>query len=262
VEVTILQLLNIVQFLSSGKISDMGSNERRARHKEALRERILEAARALIMRDGFASLTMRNIATAIEYSPAAIYLHFRDRDEIAKELSRQGYAQLYEALKPAAAIEDPRERLKEIGRAYVQFGMENPETYRLIFMDYNYLAAVFGGEQQDPGADQADDETGRGAFDLLMDNAAALPLRAPGTPQQIAETLWAGVHGIVSLKLTCPAFPVSTAQQLARIMTQALVDGLTTPPPEPAARLTAGKRSLPAKPRNTRAARSARTVVP
>jgi AcrR family transcriptional regulator len=51
----------------------MGSNERRARHKEALRQRIVEAARVLIMRDGFASLTMRNIATAIEYSPAAIY---------------------------------------------------------------------------------------------------------------------------------------------------------------------------------------------
>jgi AcrR family transcriptional regulator len=200
----------------------MGSNERRARHKEALRQKILDAARALIMRDGFAALTMRNIASKIEYSPAAIYLHFRDRDEIAKELSREGYAQLYEALKPAAAINDPRERLSEIGRAYVRFGMENPETYRLIFMDYNYLAAVFGGDSQ-----EAADDASRGAFNLLMETAAALPTRADATPQQIAETLWAGVHGIVSLKLTCPDFPMSTAEQLESIMTKALVKGLT-----------------------------------
>jgi AcrR family transcriptional regulator len=206
----------------------MGSNERRARHKEALRQKILDAARALIMRDGFAALTMRNIASKIEYSPAAIYLHFRDRDEIAKELSREGYAQLYEALKPAADITDPRERLMEIGRAYVQFGMENPETYRLIFMDYNYLAVVFGGDNQD-----AADEASRGSFNLLMETAAALPTRTDATPQQIAETLWAGVHGIVSLKLTCPVFPMSTAGQLESIMTGALVDGLTVPPPAP-----------------------------
>jgi hypothetical protein len=110
--------------------------------------------------------------------------------------------------------------------------MEHPETYRLIFMNYNYLAAVFGGDNQG-----TEDDTSRGAFDLLTRPAAALPLRAHGTPQQIAETLWAGVHGMVSLKLTCPAFPVSTARQLERIMTQALVDGLTTPPPGHAAHL-------------------------
>ncbi len=200
----------------------MGSSERRARHKEELRQRILEAAREIIMREGFEALTMRKIAERVEYSPAAIYLHFRDRDEIAKQLSREGFAELFRALEPAAAVEDPVERLRRIAWEYIRFGMENPETYRLIFMEYKYLAVVFGGDSK-----ERDDPTSRAAFDLLVRTAAELSLQVDATPQQIAETLWAAVHGIVSLKLTCPVFPMSTAQELESIMTSALLRGLT-----------------------------------
>lgn len=199
----------------------MGSSERRARHKEELRQRILQAARDLIMRDGFEALTMRKIAEQVEYSPAAIYLHFKDRDEIAKQLSREGFAELFRALEPAGRNANPVDRVRHIAQAYVQFGMENPETYRLIFMEYKYLAVVFGGDSQ-----ESEDPTSRAAFDLLVNAAAELPFRVDATPQQVAETLWAAVHGIVSLKLTCPVFPMSSAQELEGIMTAALLKGL------------------------------------
>lgn len=98
------------------------------------------------MREGFAALSMRKIADAIEYSPATLYLHFASRDEIAQALCAEGYAQLLETFVPLAGIADPAERLKALGRAYVAFGVAHPETYRLIFMeDPSYTGAALGG---------------------------------------------------------------------------------------------------------------------
>ncbi|NPT59005.1 TetR/AcrR family transcriptional regulator [Paraburkholderia elongata] len=124
----------------------MGIVERKSRQKQALRERILDAARRIVMRDGFAALSMRKIAEAIEYSPATLYLHFASRDEIAQALCAEGYAQLLETFVPLVQIADPAERLKALGRAYVAFGVAHPETYRLIFMeDPSYTGAALSG---------------------------------------------------------------------------------------------------------------------
>ncbi|MFM0201456.1 TetR/AcrR family transcriptional regulator [Paraburkholderia fungorum] len=125
----------------------MGIVERKSRQKQALRERILDAARRIVMREGFAALSMRKIADAIEYSPATLYLHFASRDEIAHALCAEGYAQLLETFVPLAQIADPAERLRALGRAYVAFGVAHPETYRLIFMeDPSYTGAALGGK--------------------------------------------------------------------------------------------------------------------
>ena len=56
----------------------MGISERREREKQELREKILEKAREILIKEGQDNLSIRNIATAIEYSPATIYLYFQD----------------------------------------------------------------------------------------------------------------------------------------------------------------------------------------
>ncbi|MFM0735452.1 TetR/AcrR family transcriptional regulator [Paraburkholderia sediminicola] len=134
----------------------MGIVERKNRQKQALRERILDAARRIVMREGFAALSMRKIADAIEYSPATLYLHFTSRDEIVQALCAEGYAQLLATFVPLAQIADPAERLKALGRAYVAFGVAHPETYRLIFMeDPSYTGAALGGVAAASGASVA-----------------------------------------------------------------------------------------------------------
>ena len=60
----------------------MGVKERRARQKSLLRQEILDAARDILVREGYDSLSMRRVADKIDYSPTAIYLHFKDRDEL------------------------------------------------------------------------------------------------------------------------------------------------------------------------------------
>src|SRR5579871_3075815 len=133
----------------------MGIAERKHRQKQALRERILDAARRIVVREGFDALSMRKIADAIEYSPATLYLHFASRDEIAHALCAEGYAQLLQTFVPLAQIADPAERLRALGRAYVAFGVEHPETYRLIFMeDPSYTGAALGGAAAAQGTAQ------------------------------------------------------------------------------------------------------------
>lgn len=207
----------------------MGIAERKNRQKQALRERILDAARRIVMREGFAALSMRKIADAIEYSPATLYLHFASRDEIAQALCAEGYAQLLETFVPLAGIADPAERLKALGRAYVAFGVAHPETYRLIFMeDPSYTGAALGGAAkgkalagEDTGI-AASDETGSEAaapeddpgeaalhimISALEELKAAGRLSASMDVTVWAEAFWANLHGIVALNLTCPVFP-------------------------------------------------------
>lgn len=184
----------------------MGITERKNRQKVALRERILDASRRIVMREGFAALSMRKIADAIEYSPATLYLHFASRDEIARALCAEGYAQLLASFEPLANIPDPAQRLRALGHAYVAFGIAHPQTYRLIFMeDPSYTGAAL------TEAAEASDEPDDASFRLMVDSidelraAGRLP---PSTQGEVwAEALWATMHGVVALKLTCPLFP-------------------------------------------------------
>ena len=64
----------------------MGVQERREREKKELKQEILDAARDLFVREGFENVSMRKIAEKIEYSPTAIYLHFKDKEALVHEL--------------------------------------------------------------------------------------------------------------------------------------------------------------------------------
>ena len=208
---------------------DMGIAERKHRQKQALRERILEASRAIVMREGFAALSMRKIADAIEYSPATLYLHFESRDDIARALCAEGYDQLLASLAPHAQIAEPQARLRAIAHAYVAFGLANRETYRLIFMeDPSYTdsalgGALAGGASSEAGpaavaAEGANPEAGDAAFRLLIDSIeelkAAGRVSASAVSQTWVEALWATLHGIVALTLTCPVYPHSPVEKL------------------------------------------------
>lgn len=189
----------------------MGIPERRSTQKHALRERILGAARRIVMRDGFGALSMRKIADAIDYSPATLYLHFKSRDDIARALCEEGYAQWLASFAPAAQIADPRERLHAFARAYVAFGLEHRQTYRLIFMaDPSYTDAALGGAPRGQNGEPAD-AGGAALRTLLTDALRALQADAriaPGAdPALWADALWATLHGIVALTLTYPSFP-------------------------------------------------------
>ena len=204
----------------------MGIPERKARQKADLRTRILEASRAIVLAEGFGGLTMRKIAQAIEYSPGTLYLHFAGRDEIARELCIDGFRELVAALAPLAATAEPRARLEALAQGYVRFGLERPETYRLVFMeDPTIVKAIYEGP-----AIGGPDDPGTQAYGLLLgcflDLKAAGRLADRAEPNVLTDAFWAALHGVVSLKLTCPGFPQTPAETLVPALIRGLLDGM------------------------------------
>ena len=77
----------------------MGIKERKEQEKSEMRELILKTAMNLFLDKGFENITIRHIAEKIEYSPATIYLYFKNKDEILYTLRREGFEKLYERQK-------------------------------------------------------------------------------------------------------------------------------------------------------------------
>jgi AcrR family transcriptional regulator len=115
----------------------MGIAERREREKEALRTRIVESARDILSEQGLEALSMRSLAERIEYSPATIYLYFRDKNELLGEVIHAGFERMGEyidaEMAAAGAEANPAQQHRALGRAYVRFGLENTAYFRVMF---------------------------------------------------------------------------------------------------------------------------------
>jgi AcrR family transcriptional regulator len=177
----------------------MGIPERREREKEELRRKIMDAARHLFAEQGVEQTSMRKIADAIEYSPTAIYLHFADKEALLREICRQDFDELARAESTIEHVADPVERIRLLGMAYMRFGVEHPQHYRLMFMTPMTVQPM--PEDLARKGDPAHD-----GYAILRNHVVAAldagRFRSGWSdPDLISQTLWAGVHGAVALEI-------------------------------------------------------------
>ncbi|MEM1338204.1 MAG: TetR/AcrR family transcriptional regulator [Bacteroidota bacterium] len=125
--------MNTVQYICSVHRKAMTTAARRSREKEELRASILNAAKKLFLEKGVEKTTIRNIADKIEYSPGTVYVYFKDKDEILSGLHTIGFQALKRQFLPLMQVGDPMERLKAIGKIYIEYSIQNPEMYELMF---------------------------------------------------------------------------------------------------------------------------------
>lgn len=178
----------------------MGVKERREREKSETRDKILDAARELFVTEGYEGVSMRRVAEKIEYSPTAIYVHFADKQQLFHELCQQDYARLAEVFQSSAMSADPMERLKQIGRTYVEFGIHYPNHYRFMFMTPHPAIEPDKEECEKIGNPELD------AYAFLkwavQQAISAGRLREELTDVElVSQTLWAAVHGVISLSI-------------------------------------------------------------
>ena len=176
---------------------------------ERLREEILAAAEGLLISSGGEdAMSIRSVSEAVGVTPPSIYLHFADKNALLFAICEKHYAEFDEYVERAASgAGDPLEELRLRGRAYVRFGLEHPEQYRILFM-----------RKPSETPDDFDLESLRRstAFDHHLE-AVQRCIDAgliDGDPFMIAITLWASVHGITSLLLSKPDFPWPDREQL------------------------------------------------
>src|SRR5436853_2685087 len=115
----------------------MGTQQRRAREKEALRQEILDAARELFVKEGYENVSMRRVAENIEYSPTTIYLYFEDKAALLYAICEETFAKLAKRMETITRdSDDPIMSLKSGCRAYVDFGLKNPNHYKVTVIKH------------------------------------------------------------------------------------------------------------------------------
>ena len=179
------------------------------------------------MAEGYDAVTMRRIAETIEYSATAIYFHFKDKETLIRELCREDSVSLAHAFHAIAEEPDPIERLRQIGAVYVDFGINHPNHYRLMFMTQSKISkddlALMGhGKQEEDGY----------AF-LVATVAEAIRaglLREDlQDPHLVAQAFWAAGHGVVALHLAKfgdPWVDWRGLHETAALVNDAMINGL------------------------------------
>ncbi|HEV2668514.1 MAG TPA: TetR-like C-terminal domain-containing protein [Blastocatellia bacterium] len=106
------------------------------------------------------------------------------------------------------------------------FAEARPETYKLAFIqdpEFNEVMFRQTAIDEENGA-------GRRAFGLIVDALDELKqggkIDKRANTKQLAEVLWAGVHGVVSIKLIYPALSATPTPTLVRAMIRTLLNGL------------------------------------
>jgi AcrR family transcriptional regulator len=160
-----------------------------------LRDDILHAALRLVEQKGPDGITMREVAAALGYSATAIYQHFASKDELLLTLKLQAGELLAEEMASARQELTLEEQLRVMAHRYLEFGLQNPAYYRLIFQDML------------PGLQPSSEHSARmrRAWSIVRD-ALAVWLEARGASGIVADheanVVWALVHGMTSLALS------------------------------------------------------------
>jgi AcrR family transcriptional regulator len=167
---------------------------------DRLREEILAATERLLARTGDEdAVSIRAICDQVGVTAPSIYLHFADKEALLLEVCRRDFAAFDDAVEAAgAAIADPVDALRRRGRAYVAFGLDHPEQYRVLFMSHRRSRHVDG------------EAVGRSAFEHLVAAVArcvAAGAFRPVDPRDAAVTIWSALHGVTSLLIARPELP-------------------------------------------------------
>jgi AcrR family transcriptional regulator len=180
----------------------MGIAERREREREQVRTRIVEAARDLLSEDGLAALSMRAIAERIEYSPATIYLYFRDKDELIRDVVHAGFERMGEYVEAEIERLGARSvvalaRYEAMGRAYARFALENTAYFRVMFE----LPAAAHVECPEPDQVVSNPAGLESVVETLRAATAEGSLELTNA-DQAAVIGWGLIHGLTSLYLS------------------------------------------------------------
>jgi len=156
---------------------------------------IIQAALDLYLEAGIEKVTIRNIAEKIEFSPATIYLYFRDKDEIFFSLYNLAFGKFYIEQLGLETIKDPLERLYESGKLYLRWALANPKLYDIMFILDIPMNVI---------AEESCEDIGLRSFDVLKKTVAESIDQGKLKVKDVdlaSMMLWNFMHGIVSLMI-------------------------------------------------------------
>lgn len=198
------------------------------------REQILEAAKAILVEEGYDGLSMRRVAARVGISSTALYLYFKEKEELLDTVCHRVFERLVPKMfELIAKDDDPLQLLREGLRLYISFGLQHPDEYRIVFLtrrpteSWDHLAPL-----------QYVDRWGQervNTFMFLIEGLrrcqVAGRIRA-GDLKVMGETVLAGMHGLLALLILSPKQEWSAPEILIDAQVELIVRGLR-PDPEP-----------------------------
>ncbi len=189
-------------------------------HHGDLRQSLIDAAIELIQTSNVDQLSLREVARQVGVSHNAPYRHFPDKEALLSAVAEQGFQRLRLATENAlvGTSSNSAERLRAIGSSYVQFAIQNPMYYRVMFSEYN--------RRQDEALKAAMAQSFAVLFMVIQEGQAIGYFRL-GDPRLMAQTAWSLVHGIAMLTIDgqLPDFDGEEFDRFLQVSTQMLIEG-------------------------------------
>ena len=185
------------------------------------REEILNHAMRLMGEHGVQSVSTRQIAAAVGISQPSLYAYFPTRQALIEAVCVQAFECLVQVMTEVYQAHTGHDRLRQLGRAYLTFGFEQPDAYRVGFMieteaplDLSHLNPPL--------------LAGLRAYGLHR-QALAEHLGQGHSPEkidQLAQSQWASLHGLVALMLARSEFPWADRNALIETHLDRILSGL------------------------------------
>lgn len=175
----------------------------RERRRQRTGEAILDAARGIIRSEGVDALSMRAIASAIDYSPASLYEYYGSKEEIIAAVCGQGHERFKRYLQRVDTSLPIETYLLELGTAYIDFAVQNADFFLLMFTTSAFVPSS-SGDHTSIKHEVLDDTS----FDVLLSGVQRAIDEGYFATQsgldalEIAYVLWAQVHGLAMLRVT------------------------------------------------------------
>ncbi len=197
----------------------IAAEARRERYRQETRSQILDAAREIFVRDGFEGFSMRTLARSVGCSLGAIYLSFKNREDLFDVLVEESFAHLYKALGVLLKeqIKDPVRQLKRGLRLYVEWGLKYPSEYQIAFVVRNPAKKPYRTHR---------------AFDAaraLVKGCLGNSKTAERELELRTQALWAAIHGITSLLTQRSSFPWISKERVIDQVIESAVQGAIRP---------------------------------
>lgn len=174
--------------------STTGPARRDSYHHGDLKRALTSAALSLVAEKGPKGFTLTEAARRAGVSAAAPYRHFADKAALLATVAEQGFGELHAELVTAASAPDPKDRVVQLGRAYVRWAVAHPDHYRVMF-------GAELSKADHPGLAVAGEQAFGDLLDAIADcqRAGVLGVLGGRDPRELAAPLWALVHGVASL---------------------------------------------------------------
>lgn len=190
--------------------------------QEAIRERILAIARTLFAEEGFESVSMRRIAARVDCAPMTLYRYFANKRALLRHIWEDVFVDVFARCEEAVAGEtDPTARLRAFAHAYLAYWFEQPDHYRLIFLNQ---------DEVEPGGDRYYVESSaivERFKSVERDFAAGIAagVLRDADPELLAQEFLCALHGLALCVITIPEYPWRDRTQLAAGLVDTLLAG-------------------------------------